>query len=66
MSPINEFDKVARYNTNVQKSMSFLYINNELSERETKKKISFTITTTTTTTNKVLRINLTKKAKDLC
>ena len=33
---INEFSKVARYKINIQKSVVFLYTNNELSERETK------------------------------
>ena len=31
---INEFSKVAGYKINIQKSVTFLYINNELSERE--------------------------------
>ena len=39
----NEFTQVARYKMNTQKSVAFLYTNNELSERETKKIISFTI-----------------------
>ena len=41
---INEFNKVAGYKINIQKSVAFLYINNELSERESKKIILFTIT----------------------
>ena len=41
---INEFSKVARNKTNIQKSSVFLYTNNELSEREIKKTIPFTIT----------------------
>ena len=36
---ISEFSKVAGYKINVQKSVAFLYINNELSERESKKTI---------------------------
>ena len=40
---INEFNKVEGYKINVQKSDTFLYINNELSERESKKTISFKI-----------------------
>ena len=40
---INEFDKVAAYYNNIQKSVAFLYINNERSEREIKKTIPFTI-----------------------
>ena len=41
---INEFGKVAGYKINTQKSIAFLYINNERSEREIKDKIPFTIT----------------------
>ena len=33
---INEFSKVAGYNINMQKSLAFLYTNNEESERESK------------------------------
>ena len=39
----NEFGKVAVYKINIQKSVAFLYTNNELSEREIKKTIPFTI-----------------------
>ena len=39
---INEFSKVAGYKINIQKLVAFLYTNNELSERETKKTIPFT------------------------
>ena len=31
---LNEFDKIARYKINIQKSLAFLYTNNERSERE--------------------------------
>ena len=31
---INEFHKVAGYKINIQKSVAFLYTNNELSEKE--------------------------------
>ena len=34
---INEFSEVAKYKVNKQKSVVFLYTNNELSERENKK-----------------------------
>ena len=34
---ISEFDKVARYKINTQKSVAFLYTNNERPEREIKK-----------------------------
>ena len=41
---INEFSKIAGYKINIQISVAFLYINNnELSERETKKTIPFTV-----------------------
>ena len=33
---INEFSKVAEYKINIQKSVAFLYTNNEISERESK------------------------------
>ena len=39
---INEFSKVAGYKINIQKSFTFLYANNELTEREIKKTIPFT------------------------
>ena len=38
---INEYSKVAGYKINTQKSLAFLYTNNE--KRETKKRITFTI-----------------------
>ena len=41
---INEFGKVAGYKINTQKSVAFLYTNNERSEREIKETIPFTIT----------------------
>ena len=37
---IYEFSKVSGYKINIQKSIAFLYIKNELSEREIKKTIS--------------------------
>ena len=39
---INEFSKEAGYKINIQKSVAFLHINNELSQRETKKTIPST------------------------
>ena len=42
---ISEFIKVAGYKTNTQKSLAFLYANNEKSEREIKESIPFTIAT---------------------
>ena len=40
---INEFGKVAGYNINTQKSVAFLYTDNERSEREVQETIPFTI-----------------------
>ena len=37
LEPINEFRKVAGYKINIQKSVVFLYANNEISERGGKK-----------------------------
>ena len=59
---INEFGKVAGYKINAQKSLTFLYTNNEKSERELKETIPFTIATKRI---KYLGINLPKEAKDL-
>ena len=42
---ISEFSKVAGYRINTQKSLAFLYTNNEKSEREIKESIPFAITT---------------------
>ena len=42
---ISEFSKVAGYKINTQKSLAFLYTNNEKSEREIKESIPFAITT---------------------
>ena len=55
-----EFSKVAGYMINVQKSVSFLYTHNKVSERESKETVSFTITL-----KEYLGINLTKEVKDL-
>ena len=59
---INEFGKVAGYKINIQKSVAFLYTNNELSERKIKKIISFTIASERI---KYLGIDLTMELKDL-
>ena len=58
---ISEFSKVAGYKINTQKSLAFLYNNDEKSEREIKESIPFTIATK----NKYLGINLSKKTKEL-
>ena len=42
---INEFGKIAGYKINAQKSLSYLYTNNEKSEREIKETLPFTIAT---------------------
>ena len=57
---ISEFSKVAWYKINTQKSLAFLYTNNEKSEREIKDSIPFTIATKRI---KYLRINLPKDTK---
>ena len=41
----NEFGKVVGHKINAQKSLAFLYTNNEKSEREIKETIPFTIAT---------------------
>ena len=45
MEIINEYSQVTRYKTNIQKSVSFLYTNNEVAEREIKNTIPFKIAT---------------------
>ena len=59
---ISEFSKVAGYKINTQKSLAFLYTNNEKSEREIKESIPFTIATKII---KYLEINLPKETKQL-
>ena len=59
---INEFGKVAGYKIYAQKSLAFLYSNDEKSEREIKETLSFTIATKRI---KYLVINLPKETKDL-
>ena len=59
---IYEFGKVVGYKINIQKSVIFLYTNNEATEREIKKSIPFTIAPKTL---RYLGINLTKDVKDL-
>ena len=54
---INEFSKVAGYKINAQKSLAFVYTNNEKSEREIKETIPYTIATKRI---KYLGINLPK------
>ena len=59
---INEFGKVAGYKINKQKSVAFLYTNNERSEREIQETIPFTITSKRV---KYIGINLPKETKNL-
>ena len=59
---INEYSKVAGYKINTQKSLAFLYTNNERTEREIKETISFTIATKGT---KYFGVYLPKETKDL-
>ena len=42
---ISEFSRVAGYKINTQKSLGFLYTNNEKSERKIRESIPFTIAT---------------------
>ena len=59
---VSEFSKVAGYKIDTQKSLAFLYTNNEKSEREIKESILSTITTKRI---KYLGINLPKEMKEL-
>ena len=59
---ISEFSKVAGYKINTQKSLAFLYTNNEKPEREIKDSIPCTIATKRI---KNLGINLPKETKEL-
>ena len=59
---ISEFSKVAGYKINTQKSLVFLYTNNENSEREIKESIPFT---TATERIKYLGINLSKETEEV-
>ena len=59
---ISEYSKVARYKFNTEKSLEFLYINNEKTEREIKETIPFTFAMKRI---KYLGIYLPKEIKDL-
>ena len=59
---ISEFSKVVEYKINTQKSLAYLYTNNEKSEREIKESIPFI---TATKRIKYLGINLPKETKEL-
>ena len=58
----NEYSKISGYKINTQKSLAFLYTNNEKTEREIKETIPFTIATKRI---KYLGINLPKETNDL-
>ena len=58
---INEYNKVAGYKINTQKSLAFLYANNEKVEKEIKEAIPFTIAMKRI---KYLGIYLPKETKD--
>ena len=60
---INEYSKVAGYKINTQKSLAFLYANNEKIEKEIKETIPFTIAMKRI---KYLGIYISKETKDLC
>ena len=60
---IHKFGKVTGYKINTQKSMAFLYTNNERSEREIREAIPFTIASKRI---KYLGVNLPKETQDLC
>ena len=59
---INEYSKVAEYKNNTQKSLAFLYTNNEKIEKEIKDSIPFTIAMKRI---KYLGMYLPKETKDL-
>ena len=56
-----QFGSVAGYKINAQKSVAFLYTNNDTEEREIKESIPFTIAPKSI---RYLGINLTKEGKD--
>ena len=60
---ISKFSKVAGYKIKAEKSLAFLYTNNEKSKREITESIPFT---TATKRIKYLGINLCKDTKELC
>ena len=59
---INDYSEAEGYKINTQKSLAFLYTNNEKMEREIKETVSFTIATKRI---KYLGIYLPKETKDL-
>ena len=63
MKNITSTCKISEYKIDTHKSVAFLYISDELSERESKKTIPFK---TVLERIKYRGINLTKELKDLC
>ena len=59
---INEFGKISGYKINAQKSLAFLYTNEEKPEREIKETLPFT---SATKRIKYLGVNLPRETKDL-
>ena len=63
---MNKFSNIAGYKTNTQKLVAFLYTNNELSKKEIKKTIPFTIASRRIKYSRNSRgITSTKEAKNL-
>ena len=60
---INKFSKVAGYKINIQKSVAFLYTNDEISERDCKQTIH--LKNCSQKNKKHLEINFTREVKDL-
>jgi hypothetical protein len=62
LDTINSYSKVAEYKINIEKSLAFLYTNNEQTEKEYMKTIPFTIASKNI---KYLGVNKTKEVNDL-
>jgi hypothetical protein len=62
LDTINSYSKVAGYKVNLQKSLAFLYTNNEQTKKEYMETIPFTIASKKI---KYLGVNLTKDVNDL-
>jgi hypothetical protein len=62
LATINSYTKIAGYKINIEKSLAFLYTNNEQTEKEYMKTIPFTIASKQV---KYLGVNFTKDGNDL-
>jgi hypothetical protein len=62
LATINSYTKIAGYKKNIEKSLAFLYTNNEQTEKEYMKTIPFTIASKQV---KYLGVNFTKDGNDL-